>query len=508
MKWFIAVAVLVTWSGSPAFALRHASGPDRKELIAILQKVTTQVEVVKELRRAKAKLPKGATAAQKEFDAQIAAENVALDLARKEAIYLTIIAYDIVPTNPQGIGLQPAGTSVSRGPTKNGRYTWLLVARDNIPLKQIRSDGSSAPSEPVDGDPSAATTPDGLSRVFPKAFLHPEWLAGALVHERTHFEQYTTPNKADLKTPAELDVAAYEDDLEYAKQLGFPENELQNYLSAVKSLKAEKEVKAVEERAKFDARKARGEPPSELFTVPTPKEELKAIMKEAAALSRQVADASNRRHLQTLGLMAQKICDQKEVTQAEFDDLRYVTDPGFYHDEAQGFIKNNGGRSCWAGVYQQMLQELESGRTLSASAYNRPWHTPAAPSIPVPPAQSPSIEPYRPEPDAAELAALATKACADPNSVNGFDVAIGWFPTGKMLPLNAGSNLSGCAKALFDKLMGYNATWAWGQHLSVKGVQQDAQECKNQSQPNYGSPGRHGWSKDPKGDPKPPVFDH
>lgn len=357
-KLFLALCLLV-FSHSFSFALRPASGEDKKKLQALIDQIVSARGRIRVIEAKIQQIPAENTKGRKAYERLIASEIAGMMPHCDEAGQLALIAYDIVPTDGLGRAKMPQGDSVSRGPAGGKHVYWLLVADVNRPIAWQRPDGSAAPSTPVPGNPNGATTPDGVSRLFPQAFQSPDWLAGVLVHEETHFQQYTTPQLGDIKTPAELEVDAYNADLVFAEQLGFSEKELRRYKASVDENIIVQAKKAAIQRAEFEAAKKAGEPPPDVFATPHTTGELKEIMKRTAVLAENAAKESFLRHLEALKAMARNACvDPHFVTQGQLDELRFMP-PEAYSDELSAGIPRS---PCSARLYGLFIDQIyESG---------------------------------------------------------------------------------------------------------------------------------------------------
>jgi hypothetical protein len=130
--------------------------------------------------------------------------------ARTKAIHMTIQAWGLAPA-------KLSGTSVMRW-TKGRTITWLPVA-GKIEDRQVESPKgklglSKKPSEPAD----AVTYPDGVTYISESRFLRgPGYLASVLLHERTHFEQFTTEGTGNVLSRAQRQEQALQAEVDNTK---------------------------------------------------------------------------------------------------------------------------------------------------------------------------------------------------------------------------------------------------------------------------------------------------
>ncbi|MEQ1918310.1 MAG: hypothetical protein ABL955_03865 [Elusimicrobiota bacterium] len=127
--------------------------------------------------------------------------------ARTKAIHMTILAYDLTPSKPDGTSVMPL--------TKDRTIAWQPVA-DEIDDRQVQgTTGKLNPApKPVlksGGIIAGLTYQDGVTVIPQSSFnFGPGYLASVLLHERTHFEQYTTDGKGNAMTTAERQQEAYQ----------------------------------------------------------------------------------------------------------------------------------------------------------------------------------------------------------------------------------------------------------------------------------------------------------
>ncbi|HXS99867.1 MAG TPA: hypothetical protein VN915_04285 [Elusimicrobiota bacterium] len=146
------------------------------------------------------------------------------NVSRDRAIHLTLRAYDLLPIQ-DGILSYPEGKVVISGPWKGKDAYWIPVAGDNDGRWSMDVKGRPIRLPPqVDPSglavPQAYTFPDGVTTVLPIDFKTPGLLALSLLHEQTHFHQYTTAGAGDKTTQAEREVEAYEAESTAMDQIG------------------------------------------------------------------------------------------------------------------------------------------------------------------------------------------------------------------------------------------------------------------------------------------------
>lgn len=95
--------------------------------------------------------------------------------------------------------------------TKGRDITWLPVARENQARDVQDASGDLQPMKQDKKGYVAITYPDGVSVITPAVFEYgPAYLASILLHERIHFEQFTTDGKGNVMSYAEAQVEAYQ----------------------------------------------------------------------------------------------------------------------------------------------------------------------------------------------------------------------------------------------------------------------------------------------------------
>lgn len=210
-----------------------------------------------------------------------------------QAMWLTIRAYDIIPF-ADNFPILDEGVSVIRSPEKGKKLTWIPVFDDFLGASVQDEFGNIVDFRYVDPRAAGNTASDGVTVMFPRAFDSPVELASYLIHEQFHFTQNTKSGNGDAKTTAELEVAAYEEELRLVRDdiLGFPEEiktrqlaRLNEVLNGKKGEKGKKGVlgkraKAKQERAEADRNRG-GQPLPERSYVSHHEDQIADLVKQA-----------------------------------------------------------------------------------------------------------------------------------------------------------------------------------------------------------------------------------
>lgn len=181
--------------------------------------------------------------------------------ARTKAIHMTILAYDIAPTDLRGTSVLPL--------TKGREIGWLPVARERESRHIQDASGKSHRLGQPREDLAGKVYADGVAYIYPQAFgKGVGYLASTLLHERVHFEQITSKGRGDKMRRAESEVEAYQaekDNERYFFVAGIPADDAEMAATAAKLDEEKKEAEQVKkERAALPNRLR------DLFGTPTP----------------------------------------------------------------------------------------------------------------------------------------------------------------------------------------------------------------------------------------------
>lgn len=385
--------------------------------------------------------------------------------AYERAIWQTIRAYDILPFDQHGQPILPHGISVLSSPERGKPIAWVPVFEDIGIKSQQDERGRPAAIRIVGADVLGNTASDGVSRIHPGAFTSPAELALIINHEYRHFKQHTTRDEADVKTPAELEVAAYEEEKRLVDQnvLGFT-SEAKDYQQArLKEMISKKTALAAKERAAADRNGGRIQAGD---SYPShPQVSIDSLIEKARA---QVA-ISNRDHderlLGTLADIVWRTCQiPGSVGQDELDRLQFPRDPNF------GVGRNVGLVGDCLDLFSTQAGFLRLGIGLSASnlrtgmikpAPAPPATPPIRRALPVPPA----VKPIQPTPKTPfsdllpSLQRLAVTACQSPGNISTRALArdsmyIRFSLTDGEIVNRLAAGLGSCERAVFDRLVG------------------------------------------------------
>lgn len=203
-----------------SFALRPATSEQVKEIqshIDLANSLDSEIAAKKELLKVK-------PSARVQLESDIAALKRQQILEFNHAIHLTLRDYDLVYVDPFDRVKMPQGVLVHPG-LAGKTATWIPIAaateERTLPLKN--GDTRVLPVRPED---SALTGADGVTIIKPEAFTTPGLLALTLLHERKHFDQFTTPGQGDKFTSPELEIPAYEAQLYGMTKVGLTPSEL------------------------------------------------------------------------------------------------------------------------------------------------------------------------------------------------------------------------------------------------------------------------------------------
>jgi hypothetical protein len=218
MKVLIAAAFCLSLAGSAA-ALRPPTPAERFEIEmqliearAIETGTNGLFKKIAKLEEAERSLDRN-TADIAELKLAISDLEKQRDVCRDKAIHLTLRAYDLAPTDSDGRLEMPKGEIVM--PHFKGKSaTWIPIAGKNTARDAIDARGNHVTIPPLSQDGRGVffgiTSYDGVTTLLDGSFASPGLLALTLLHERTHFEQFTKTGVGDKLTPGELEVNALE----------------------------------------------------------------------------------------------------------------------------------------------------------------------------------------------------------------------------------------------------------------------------------------------------------
>lgn len=150
--------------------------------------------------------------------------------------------------------------------TAGRKIEWLPVARDPEERTVYDAEGNSVTFEKPEKTTAGVTYADGTSYLNRDAFLHgPGWLASTLLHERTHFDQFTTEGRGDVLLPSEREAEAFAAELAH-QRLFFHAVRDKTLLDELKGLHSEAAQKAAADRERLST--VRGKVSDYLFGDP------------------------------------------------------------------------------------------------------------------------------------------------------------------------------------------------------------------------------------------------
>lgn len=334
--------------------------------------------------------------------------------AYEKAIWLTIRAYDILPFR-YGQPALPGGKTSLPSPEKlkHKDIAWVPVFEDKQMYRIQDETGKVMVVATVNKDDVANTASDGVSRIWPEAFLSPVELASFLIHEKLHFEQFTDPRRAG-KTTGQMEVEAYKAQLRLLDEgpLVFNADEESRHRASVNEMLFYKKKQVALEKEQL----ARGEKLKEASILSHTAVEIDDLITQAR-LQVQIANRDHDERLQrSLHDLAQRSCDDAgTVTQDELDEL--PTPYGILGSPADPDLA----AEC-VKVYDYLLGGGRDAETLRRLSYQPP----AAP-VPV------EARPYKPPVTAVPLNITTPFAGSIP-SLRG--VAVAACATDALLPLN------------------------------------------------------------------------
>lgn len=198
-----------------ALAVQRASPEDRA---AIQQQLARGFDLDQDVRAAKLALEQEKDKVRKKQMKKETADTSAVLAAEREyrrlqdlqsaeftkAIYMAAAAYGLDLAGKKGTSVSPA--------TRGRVIEWLPVAREPEARTIRAKDGKEKDiKQPDTAKYAGATYADGVTYVYRNAFENgPDFLAQILLHEKVHFEQFTTPGKGDRYSSAEAEQEAYQ----------------------------------------------------------------------------------------------------------------------------------------------------------------------------------------------------------------------------------------------------------------------------------------------------------
>lgn len=408
--------------------------------------------------------------------------------ARTIAIHMTILAYKLEPS-------APSGTSVMPG-TAGRTIFWTPVARERE-ARQLQDskgnlDGKLQPKKDLDG----AAYFDGVTYIYPSAFEHgPGYLASILVHERTHFEQYTTKGKGDVMSYAEAQEEAYA--AQARKNLDFFDPANPKELRQMQDIdRARDDEKAAADLVRSERKSLKGRlramlpgrGPSDMFESKVHTNVELVDIKNLVAKARAQAEIGHRETLKREAAakeaaektaqrdhdsrlrdsiidMTRRSCDNPgSVTQAELTALpRPYQKPSDFRWMAPLEPRDFPGREHCVNIYEYLAYSGRNAEELRKAS--TPAQMPApiiavpvAPTSPAPSGEATKIPFSRALPD---FKSYAVSACSAPQQTQGdimlfraYDHSARTFDDALIGDLKNGMN--NCSRQLFDHLIAAN----------------------------------------------------
>ena len=432
----------------------------------------------------------------------------ARETAYGKAMWLTIIACDILPLDKNGVPEPPSGVSVYRSPeAKAGkRITLIPKFEDNAAAPIQDEDGKIIDRSKPDPNILGNTASDGVSRIFPSAFQSIAELASVLRHERVHFAQYTGAGRlsAENSTPGERELAAYKEEQRLMDEdiLKFTQDAKARQKKRLAFMIAQKERQAKAERAKIDREK--GKLIAEASIVSHSKGSLKEIMDGAAKLADMMAAAAKERHLMALKQVANLACSEAsnsrlldELRQG-FDELHFLPATA-YPPEAAPKVYSCGEYLLW-GILDRLRNggalDLKRLRYMAADTsfgIERSNRKPLPPIVIVIPAPQPPDATFPRRDLAMNLWELASVSCETPLKVTRefFAEMLVDFPDGSNYAKIRKNVEPGCTWELFSILSEKNVKH---EALDYDWLGQKVAELKS---PGGGSNGGQGGPSEP-----------
>lgn len=322
-----------------------------------------------------------------------------------QAIRTTLIAYDLVDNDANGLPIMPTKTAVH--PSFAGRNVhWIVVYKDDE-SRSVLNNGREVMTIPAGSRSEGGVTgADGVTTMYGR-FRSPADLALMLYHEKVHFEQFTTRNLGDKMSFDEREEAAFQAQFRVLGKVGLTPAERTAFEKMLAGdgpkpgLIREHHDKAKAERLKGKVSMGiwgSGEPPQ---IKPRSKTEYAALLEEskdfdskliseaqalAADKARQI-EIAHRDHDERLRNakvdLARRSCsDPGSVTQAELDALQEPYDKNFMAmpPEGVGYCVARAFGQAYKGGSSDTLREV----SLPLVALQpRAAEPPAVPATPV-----------------------------------------------------------------------------------------------------------------------------
>jgi hypothetical protein len=410
------------------------------------------------------------------------------DLHFNRAIRKTLVAYGIVPVASDGRPDMPTGETVFPG-AEGRKATWVAISRKNQPLRVILSNGKTKRISMIPENKIAATTATGVTLFAPERVsgLTADALALVLIHEKRHFEAFTTKGEGDVKTQGEREQLAVRAEQDVLDHIGLTNDSKNTFRLQLRSDMSEAITQSETEKAAIESllRKAGrilgitnkddfADYHASTFGAAETIEEFELLKKEARAIDSKLREEEELRHFATLREFARRFCYEMDSppTQAELDALTAY--PAAVYQQRVFAIQN--GASCQATVYSNIIRVLSYGNALEVAELEsfaaqgwanfssrpgpqaqlaEPQHTPVAElSNHSQPTATLGKMPKHPPMAAFELADLATRACL--RGASG-QTAPNWFPSPGLDMIEAASlGLDSCAQTLYRQLVAAN----------------------------------------------------
>ncbi len=499
MKTLVLVGVMAFASAQDAFAIKAASSA---EIAAIQKQIFVGNRMDADVKDAELKVVLAKTARESEgkileLKNALAREQDKQSAARTKAIHMTILAYGLKPASWSGKSVMTS--------TKDRTITWMPVARESAARQVQSADGALKDVKQDKEDYVGLTYPDGVTALPPKAFEKgPGYLASILLHERTHFEQFTTDGKGNKMSYAEAQKEAYKAQVDNGSYFFDEKNDKERAtkkgiegLLATEVIKVDDEIKAsIEARKGLKGLVRRFLPPvapPDIFEAKVHTNAELADISGLVARARAQADIASRERekreaivrtaaeksarrdhdeqlKKTIGVLALRSCaNPGSVTQAELDGLPRPYDENFFYGKLPSGLEGADGTGYCTEPYFYMGRstgdrlDAEELRILSTSM------APANAPIPERPIDARPLQPVLPVRVVAQipfntvflgLKAFAVKACGTTNLVP-VDKALTapsrpfFFLKGVDDPItdNLASGLGYCEESLFRRLI-------------------------------------------------------
>lgn len=487
---FLLALLLIVGLSQEAAAVRAATSDEYNEIVRWITSARwneDQITAISIL-RVKARNAKDWEEVAK-YDAEINFHKRERRNCYGQAIWQTIVAYELLPFDAKGDPMLPQDTITYRSANQNKSKTWLPTFDDNKMQTIQNQMGLTKTVSSLPDNPAGNTASDGVSRIFPNAFSDPAFLASTILHEKRHFRLFTSPGEEGANlTHGERELKALETEEYYFDTLGFSGRHKAAQAKRLATEKGKYAAEAKEERLLVD--KAQGLPLDE-YDIRTPSQQWHtSIMQEADALKASIAKQARARHLPALQMYVNRYCDDGSFPQVDRENLyRYKLSPDLYRAEMETF--NRAGRdsspTCRDKVYYAALWALLIGQ-MPVFNYEAPRIIEPLPREDPPLAEhGPALAPMS---AMADLVSLARKACASPNITRADrNVIIGWFPNSNIVDaFHVLDKVSGCPKALVEELLEVNKTMPSGNKVNVDWINERAAYLMQHVGPEGGTP--------------------